>query len=187
MIESHNNGMSSMLMNGRVNQERENSMKNMDFTSKDHSTSNLPLELTDTLKLSTTETWSSRLQTVTRLKFGGSINRHSPSRPSSTTNHGILNLRVRLTRCKSMPLTHNGSRSSSSEDNNSSTSERIKRFLMSMVPRMRKPERLLLTRTMVESTRDGMLSILIKLPRMRLRDLMKNSVSTSTDHSTSDQ
>jgi len=64
---------------------------------------------------------------------------------------------------------------------------RTKEFLMLIKPRMRKLVRLLSTRTLVQLTRDGMSSILIKLERMRLRDLMKNSVSTSTDHSTSDQ
>jgi len=78
-----------MLMNGRVNQERENSMKSMDSTSKDHSSSNLLWDLRDISKLSTAETWSSRLQTVKRLKLGGSIKNLTPSRPSSTTNHGI--------------------------------------------------------------------------------------------------
>jgi hypothetical protein len=37
------------------------------------------------------------------------------------------------------------------------------------------------------SNKDGELSILIKLIRLKLRDSMKNLDSTSTDHSTSDQ
>jgi hypothetical protein len=40
---------------------------------------------------------------------------------------------------------------------------------------------------MERRTRDGLLSILIKLNQFKLRDLQKNSDSTSTDHSTSDQ
>jgi len=35
MEESTNNGISSMLTNGKVNQEKENSMKNLVYTSKD--------------------------------------------------------------------------------------------------------------------------------------------------------
>jgi len=186
MVDSHNNGISCMLMNGRENQERENLMKTSDFTSKDHSISNLLWELRDTSKLSTVDRWLSRLQTVTRLKSGGSTNNHSQSRPSLTTNHLISNHLVRLMTCKSGAPTHNGSRSSSSKQDNSSTSERIKRFLMSMVPRMRKLERLLSERTQVKLTRNGMSSILIRLLRVKLKDSMKNSVSTSTDHSISD-
>jgi hypothetical protein len=135
----------STLMNGRVSQERENSMKTMDFTSKDHSTSNLLWDLRDTSKLSTVDRWSSRLQTVTRLKSGGSINNHSPSRPSSTTNHGTSNLLVEPTRCKSGAPTHNGSRSSSTKETNSSMSEpkeRTERLLMFKEQRMKKLDQL---------------------------------------------
>jgi len=52
---------------------------------------------------------------------------------------------------------------------------------------MRKLERLLSDLTMVKLKQNGMSSILTKLPRMRLRDSIKNSVSISTDHSTLDQ
>ena len=71
--------------------------------------------------------------------------------------------------------------------NNSSMSTETKEFSMSMEPRMRKLERLLSDLTMVKLKQNGMSSILTKLPRMRLRDSIKNSVSISTDHSTSDQ
>jgi hypothetical protein len=65
------------------------------------------------LRSSTTETWSSRPRMDKKVKSGGSINNHSPSRPRSTTNHGTSNLLVRPTLCKSGAPTHNGSRSSS--------------------------------------------------------------------------
>jgi len=42
MDKSTSNGMSSMLMNGRVNPPRESSMKNMDFMSKEISISSQP-------------------------------------------------------------------------------------------------------------------------------------------------
>jgi hypothetical protein len=44
-----NNGISSMLMNGRENQERESSMRSSDFTLKDHSTLFLNYQTTDIL------------------------------------------------------------------------------------------------------------------------------------------
>jgi hypothetical protein len=128
----------STLMNGRENQEKENSMKNTDSTSRDHSTSNLLLDLTDTSQLSTTDKWSSRLQMDKKDKSGGSINNHSPSRPRSTTNHGISNLLVRPTRCKSGALTHNGSRSSSTKETNLSMLERTKMSSQSKTARMLK-------------------------------------------------
>jgi hypothetical protein len=49
MEESTNNGTLSILTNGRENQERENSMKNLDSTLKDHSTLFLNFQPTDTL------------------------------------------------------------------------------------------------------------------------------------------
>jgi hypothetical protein len=58
---------------------------------------------------------------------------------------------------------------------------------MSQVERMLKLNQLLFGRIMVERTRNGMSSILIKLLRRILRDLIKNTDSKSTDHSTSDQ
>jgi len=170
MIESHKSGTLSILTNGRVNQERENSMKSMDSTLKDHSMYNLLLDNTDTSKLSTAETWSSRQRTVKRLRSGGSTNNHTPSRPSSTTNHGISNPLVRLTRCKSIAPTHNGSRSSSSKLDNSSMLTETPEFLMSIKPEMRKLERLLSARTQDKSARNGMSSMSIKLERMRLRE-----------------
>jgi hypothetical protein len=70
---SLNNGMLSTLTHGRENQPRVNSMKNMDFTSKDHSMSFQLWVQEDTLRSSITKTWSSRQETTKRDKFGGSI------------------------------------------------------------------------------------------------------------------
>jgi len=105
-----------------------------------------------------------------RDKSGGSTNNPSLSRPRSTTNHGISRHLVRLIRCKSGAPTHNGSRSSSIQVANSSMSTRTKEFLMSKTAKMLKPTQLLPERTQDKSTRDGLLSILIKKLRLRLRD-----------------
>jgi len=55
--DSTNNGTSSMLMNIQMNQERENSMRDSDSTSKDHSTLSHNLTHIDTSTSSTAETW----------------------------------------------------------------------------------------------------------------------------------
>jgi hypothetical protein len=52
---------------------------------------------------------------------------------------------------------------------------------------MRKEMLLELQTTLEKQTKNGKLSMLTKQANSRLRDLMKSSVSTSTDHSTSDQ
>jgi hypothetical protein len=58
---------------------------------------------------------------------------------------------------------------------------------MSIKVRMLKDKRLSSGRSTMDSTRDGELSILIKLPRKELLDLIENMDSISTEHSTSDQ
>jgi hypothetical protein len=65
-----------MLMNGRVNPPRVNSMKNMDSTSKDHSMSSQLCLLVNILRSLTIETWSSRPETTKRDKSGGSTKDH---------------------------------------------------------------------------------------------------------------
>jgi hypothetical protein len=76
MVRSINSGTSSMLMNGRVNPPRVNSMKNMDSTSKDHSMSSQLCLLVNILRSLTIETWSSRPETTKRDKSGGSTKDH---------------------------------------------------------------------------------------------------------------
>ena len=56
------NGMSSILMNTRMNQLRESSTKDSDFTSKEISTLSQHSHQEDILILSTTETLLSRLE-----------------------------------------------------------------------------------------------------------------------------
>jgi len=73
-VESTNSGTSSMLMNGRENQLRVNSMRNSVSLLKEISTLFLNYQKTDTLILSTTETWLLRHQMEERLKSGISIN-----------------------------------------------------------------------------------------------------------------
>jgi len=186
MDKSINNGRLSMLTNGRVNQLKVSSMKNMDFMSKDHSTSFQLWVQEDTLRSSTTEILSSRLETLKEDKSGGSTKDLLQSRPESTTSHGISKAMAVAARWKSKEPTHNGGRSSSIEVNNSSTS-RTRRFLMYQEEKMLKLNQLLLTRATMERTRDGKLFMLIRLINSRPRDSTKNLASTSTDHSISDQ
>jgi len=87
---------------------------------------------------------------VKRLKSGTSIKNHIPSRPSSTTNHGISNPLVRPRICRSITPTHNGGRSSSIKETNSSMSERKPRYLISGQLRMLKLNQLLSRRITVD-------------------------------------
>jgi hypothetical protein len=58
---------------------------------------------------------------------------------------------------------------------------------MSSKTEMLKDKRLLSTEDITVQTKDGRLPTLIKLLRNQPQDLTKNMVSTSTDHSISDQ
>jgi hypothetical protein len=90
------------------------------------------------------------------------------------------------TTCKSGAPTLDGGKSSHIQMSTSSTF-RTRNALMSMVEEMKKVDKLSFgTNTMVQ-TRDGRLHTLMKPRRKLLKDLMKNSDSTSTDHSTLDQ
>jgi uncharacterized linocin/CFP29 family protein len=62
-----------MLTNIKVNQPRVNSTRGSDFTLRETSMLSLNYQTTDTLILSITETWLSRLETEEELKFGTSI------------------------------------------------------------------------------------------------------------------
>jgi hypothetical protein len=70
--ESTNNGTSSMLTNGKVNQEKENSTKTSVSMLKDHSISSHNYHPTDILISLTTETLSLRQRTEETLRHGGS-------------------------------------------------------------------------------------------------------------------
>jgi uncharacterized protein YjcR len=72
--KSTNNGMSSMLINGRENQLRDNSIRDSDSMLREISTLSQNFQRTDILISSTTETWSSRFQTVEEPKSGTSTN-----------------------------------------------------------------------------------------------------------------
>jgi hypothetical protein len=89
------------------------------------------------------------------------------------------------TQCKSLAPTPTGGRSSDTLTVNSSTGITT-RYLMSHKERMKKDKNFGTGRIMVEPTRDGRYSILIKHQRFQRKDSTKNSDSTSTDHSTSD-
>jgi len=93
-------------------------------------------------------------------------------------------MQERPTRCKSGAPTQDGSRSSNIEMNTSSILEMV-RHLMYMEEKMKKLGKSLPGRDTMVQTRDGRLSILIKLPRLLHQELMKTLDSTSTDHSTS--
>jgi hypothetical protein len=70
-----NNLMSYMLMNGRVNQPRDNSIQDSDSMLKDHSTLSQEWVSTDILISSTTKTSSSRQEMEEEVKSGTSIKR----------------------------------------------------------------------------------------------------------------
>jgi hypothetical protein len=73
-------GKLSMLMSIQLNQLKENSIRNSVSMLREISTLYLQWIHTDILILSTTETWSSKLQMEERLKSGTSIRNHWPSR-----------------------------------------------------------------------------------------------------------
>jgi hypothetical protein len=91
-----------------------------------------------------------------------------------------------LTKCKSGAPTLDGSRSSGTEETTSSIS-RTRRFLISIKEKTLKDKKLLSGTDITELTRDGQLSMLIRLERSKPRVTTEDSDSTSADHSTSDQ
>jgi hypothetical protein len=93
---------------------------------------------------------------------------------------------VALRICGLQQPTLAGGRSSGEEENTSSIS-RTRRHLMSIKERMLKDKRLSSGRSIMDSTRDGELSMLTNQPRRDPRDMTRTSDSTSTDYSTSDQ
>jgi hypothetical protein len=74
MVESINNGRLSMLINIQMSPPKENSTLTLVFMLKEISMSSQNLKKIDTLTLSITEIWLSRLQMVERLRSGTSIN-----------------------------------------------------------------------------------------------------------------
>ena len=89
--------------------------------------------------------------------------------------------------CKSGVPTQDGSRSSSIKETSSSTSK-MEELLMSHLIRIKKVKQSLSIRDTVVQTKDGTSVILMKSKRKRqMARLMKNSVSETILHSTSDQ
>jgi hypothetical protein len=86
----------------------------------------------------------------------------------------------------SQALHHDGGRCSGEEVNTSSMPETT-RHLMSTKERILKDNKQLSGRSIMDSTRDGELSMLTKQRRKELLDGITNTDSTSTDCSTSDQ
>jgi hypothetical protein len=76
ITKSTNNGILSMLMNGRENQPKVNSTRDSGFMLKEISTLSQLLKIKDTSISSTTEIWSSRLEMEEELKSGTSTNNH---------------------------------------------------------------------------------------------------------------
>jgi hypothetical protein len=85
-------------------------------------------------------------------------------------------------KCKSGVLTLNGGKYSNSKMNTLSIGK-MENALMFLVERILKDKKLLPGRDTMEPIKDGKLFMLILL-RLKPRDSMKNSDSTSTDHST---
>jgi hypothetical protein len=74
MVRLIRDGRSSMLMNTLMSQPRVNSTRSSDFTLKEISTLSPNFPQTDILILSTTGTWSSRLEMEESHRSGTSIN-----------------------------------------------------------------------------------------------------------------
>jgi hypothetical protein len=89
------------------------------------------------------------------------------------------------TTCKSGALTLDGGRSSGIRMSNSSIG-RTTKFLMLKEERMKKEELLVYGATMEATIKSGLSSMLTKLARLKIKDLIKTSDSTETDHSTLD-
>jgi hypothetical protein len=178
-----------MLMNTK-SQRRVSLMSNSDSMLKEISTLCQLFHQEDTLILLTTETWLLRQLTEERLKSGTSTNKQRPLELDTTTSHGISRVLVEPTTCKSGALTQDGSRSSNTKEN-SSPIQPTTRFLMSQEQRMKKVKLLScmpkMEITIRMLTKDGKLFILTKLKQLELKVSTKNSASTSTDLSTSDQ
>ena len=88
--------------------------------------------------------------------------------------------------CKSLAPTPTGGRSSSIKENTSSMLQTREHLKFSKT-RMLKDKNVLSIQEPTAGTRDGELSILIKLARKELRVMIENTDSTSIDSSTSDQ
>ena len=88
--------------------------------------------------------------------------------------------------CKLLALTPTGGRSSSIEVNTSSMVQTREQFKFTKT-RILKDKRSFAQLRIMAGTRDGELSILIKLPRRELRAMIENTDSISIDSSTSDQ
>jgi len=184
-----NNGQLSMLTN-TLNQRRESLTSNSAFMLREISILFQLYQVEDTLILLTIGTWLPRLQMEERPKFGTSINSQRPSEPDTTTNHSTSRTLERLETCKSGAPTQDGGKFSKCKVNSLSI-QPTTRFSKSPHRKMMKELLLLLTTGMVTKTimptKDGRLYISTKLKQLELRASTKSSVSTSTDHSTSDQ
>jgi hypothetical protein len=103
-------------------------------------------------------------------KYGTSINNHSLSEPSTTTNHGISRVLVEPTTCKSGAPTQDGSKSLSTKENTFVTSRKPIDALMYSKVKMMKVRKYRYTIDTTEPTRDGRSSILTRKQRLRPRD-----------------
>jgi hypothetical protein len=89
--------------------------------------------------------------------------------------------------CKLLALTQIGGRSSSIKENTLSMVQNPTNQFKFTKTRILKDKRSFAQLRIMAGTRDGELSILIKLPRRELRAMIENTDSTSIDFSTSDQ
>jgi len=113
MVKSTSNGRLSMLMNGKVNQEKENSMKSTDSTLKDHSMLFLQLMNKNMSIPMTVNHFALRLEMEEKDKSGGSTKNRTQSRVKKTINLGKLLAMVTRIKWKEEEQTHSGTNSSS--------------------------------------------------------------------------
>jgi hypothetical protein len=101
-----------------------------------------------------------------------------------TRNHGISKAQVKQTTCKSGAPTLDGGRSLFTNKNTSAISNPPTDVSMSQVEKMLKVKKSKYGIDTMVPTKDGRFFILTRRLRLKLRVSTRNSVSTSTDHST---
>lgn len=151
----------------------------------DHSTLFHHFQLVDILTGLTPEILSSRQEMERTPKSGGLMERPIPLRAERTTNHGTLPAQVKPKTCKSIAPILNGGNSSSILIIISSI-PKMEEHLMLKEAKILKVQTSLPPRELKKTTRNGELSMLMKLQRFKLKATMRSSVCIATDHSTSD-
>jgi hypothetical protein len=103
-------------------------------------------------------------------KYGTSTNNLLPLEPNTTTNHGISRVLVKQVTCKSGAPTQDGSKSLSTKESISATSNKPIDALMSTKVKTKRAKKFRYSTDTTEPTRDGRFSILTRKLRPKQRD-----------------